>query len=419
MENSLNVNRNQILIRCLLVMLFAGILNSAAVFVKPLATYYEWSTDAIANVSTTMLFIWTPGALLGGWLMSRIGAKKTLILGAVLFGAGLVLSGLIPKSSPWMLYITFSFMQGLGNGMAYTAATYVATSWYPDKRGLAAGLCMAFNGGSSAFLAPLCSKLTQATNIKVTLIVVGLVAGIICLISALGIRQAPLGYVPSGYKPKENKEGDETQLESYPIKKALKTRPIWQLIVCTAFFPTMYMIMFPRFSVFMTDAGFDVSVATLGVSIYFIANTVSRFVLGALCDKISYKYVYMICGLFCILSAVCLITANSLIMFYLGYTFLGLGFGATNSVYPVAINKSYGPVYAGGIYGIALFGYMIYCTQVTPRIHSALVASTGTYTASFIYGIILTCLAVLSMFLIPKVKRRTIAEVQADGAVKR
>jgi OFA family oxalate/formate antiporter-like MFS transporter len=416
MEKSLNVNRNNILVRCLLIMLFAGILNSVSVFVKPLATYYQWSTDAIANVSTTMLFIWTPGALLGGWLMSKIGAKKTLSLGSVLFGAGLVLSGMIPKSAPWMLYITFSFMQGLGNGMAYTAATYVATGWYPDKRGLATGLCMAFNGGSSAFLAPLCSKLTLATNIKVTLIVVGLVSGLVCLFSALGISQAPLGYVPAGYKPKEKKAGDDTQLASYTIKKALKTRPIWNLIICTAFFPTIYMIMFPRFSVFMTDAGFDVGVATLGVSIYFIANTVSRLVLGALCDKISYKYVYMICGGFCVLSAVCLITASSLAMFYLGYIFLGLGFGATNSVYPVAINESYGPVYAGGIYGVALFGYMIFCTQITPRIHSALVASTGSYTASFIYGIILTCIAVLSMSLIPKVNRPTIAEAQAEEA---
>ena len=61
---------------------------------------------------------------------------------------------------------------------------------------------------------------------------------------------------------------------------------------------------------------------------------------------------------------------------------------------------------AGGIYGVALFGYMIFCTLITPRISSALVASTGGYTASFIYGIVLTCLAVVSMYLIPKVNRK-------------
>ena len=96
---------------------------------------------------------------------------------------------------------------------------------------------------------------------------------------------------------------------------------------------------------------------------------------------------------------------------------LGLGFGATNSVYPVTINKSYGPVYAGGIYGVALFGYMIFCTLITPRISAALVASTGGYTASFIYGIVLSCVAVASMYLIPKVDRKPLdaAEKQAES----
>lgn len=176
------------------------------------------------------------------------------------------------------------------------------------------------------------------------------------------------------------------------------------------------MIMFPRFQVFITDAGFDITVATLGVSIYFIANTVSRLVLGALCDKISYKHVYGLCGVFCVLSAVCLITANSVPMFYAGYILLGLGFGATNSVYPVVINKSYGPVYAGGIYGVALFGYMIFCTLITPQISTALVSATGGYVASFIYAIALTCVAVASMYLVPKVARKPLADSSVSKA---
>lgn len=272
-----------------------------------------------------------------------------------------------------------------------------------------------FTGGSSAFLAPICSKLVQSTGIISTLRIVGIVSLVVCVVCALGVRQAPVGYLPAGFA--NSASSAETQLESYTVRRALKTRPIWHLIVCTAFFPTMYMIMFPRFSVYMTDAGFTLSAATLGVSIYFIANTLSRLFLGALCDKISYKHVYGICGALCILSAICLIAAHSLFMFYLGYALLGLGFGATNSVYPVTINKSYGPVYAGGIYGVALFGYMIFCTLITPRISAALVASTGGYTASFIYGIVLTCVAVASMYLIPKVNRKPLdaAEKQAES----
>lgn len=407
----LDEKRVGILIRCLIVMLIAGIGNSAAVFVSPLAAHFEWPTDAIANVSTTMLLCWTPGALVGGSLMAKIGGKNSLLLGGILFPLGLLLTSFIPKSSPMLLYVTFSLIQGFGNGLAYTVATYISTSWFPDKRGLATGLCMACNGGSSAFLAPLCAKLITATGIITTLRVVGIVALVICVICSLGVKQAPVGYTPAGFV---SAASGETQLESYNIRRALKTRPVWHLIICTAFFPTLYMIMFPRFSVYLTDAGFSLSAATLGVSIYFIANTVSRLLLGALCDKISYKHVYCLCGVLCMLSGVCLIMANSLFMFYLAYALLGLGFGATNSVYPVVINKSYGPIYAGGIYGVGLFGYMIYCTLITPRVSAGLVASTGGYTASFVYGIALTCIAVLSMYLIPKVDRKPMDEVEAE-----
>ena len=306
-----NMDRSRlgILIRCLVILLITGVTNSAAVFVSPLAAHFNWTADAIANVSTTMLLCWTPGALIGGTLMSKIGARNAMLLGAVLFPLGTLTSSFVPQSAPWLLYVTFSFLQGLGNGLAYTVATYVSTGWYPDKRGLVSGLCMAFTGGSSAFLAPICSKLVQSTGIISTLRIVGLVSLVVCVVCALGVRQAPVGYTPAGFAGSASSA--ETQLESYNVRRALKTRPIWHLIVCTAFFPTMYMIMFPRFSVYMTDAGFTLSAATLGVSIYFIANTLSRLFLGALCDKISYKHVYGICGALCILSAICLIAAHS------------------------------------------------------------------------------------------------------------
>ena len=75
-----NMDRKRlgILIRCLVILLITGVTNSAAVFVSPLAKHFNWTADAIANVSTTMLLCWTPGALIGGTLMSKIGAKNAM-----------------------------------------------------------------------------------------------------------------------------------------------------------------------------------------------------------------------------------------------------------------------------------------------------------------------------------------------------
>lgn len=177
-------NRTGILVRALIVLAMCGIVNSAAVFVSPMAKHFGWTTEAIAGVATYMAFMQTPGHILSGWLLGKIGAKKTLILGCILLGLAFLLSGMVPSGSPWMLYITFSVLQGLGVGFTYTGSTYCATGWYPDKRGFASGLCMAFNGGSATFLAPLIVKLIGSIGIIVTLYIVG---GAIIVIGRFGM----------------------------------------------------------------------------------------------------------------------------------------------------------------------------------------------------------------------------------------
>ena len=93
-------NRTGILVRALIVLAMCGIVNSAAVFVSPMAKHFGWTTEAIAGVATYMAFMQTPGHILSGWLLGKIGAKKTLILGCILLGLAFLLSGMVPSGSP-------------------------------------------------------------------------------------------------------------------------------------------------------------------------------------------------------------------------------------------------------------------------------------------------------------------------------
>lgn len=329
-------NRTGILVRALIVLAMCGIVNSAAVFVSPMAKHFGWTTEAIAGVATYMAFMQTPGHILSGWLLGKIGAKKTLFLGCILLGLAFLLSGMVPSGSPWMLYITFSVLQGLGVGFTYTGSTYCATGWYPDKRGFASGLCMAFNGGSATFLAPLIVKLIGSIGIIVTLYIVGGAIIVIGICAAIGLKSAPVGYAPAGWKAKADD------------------------------------------------------------------------------PKLGYRKVYTICGICSVASSLCLMFAHSLAMFYIAYVLLAVGFGATNCCHPVAVQETYGSKYAGGIFGICMLGYMIICTFISPKISSALVKATGSYTASMIYAIIACIIAVAVYTTIPMPKRRTLAEVAAE-----
>ena len=339
-------SRTGILIRALIILFVGGMVNSAAVFVNPLAEQFAWSTESVAGVITFMATMQTPGHILSGWMLGKVGAKKTLMIGCVLLGLAFVLSGLVPANAPWLLYVTFSVFQGLGVGFTYTGATYCATGWYPDKRGLASGLCMALNGGSATFLAPLVVKLIDMAGITAALYIIGAGVIIIGIVSSIGLRTAPSGYIPEGWKqkaPADDSKLKATQLESLTPAQVIKTRAYWHLFLGYGLFPTLYIICYPRFSVLISDAGYSVTAATLGVSLYSIANVASRFLFGALIDKIGYRKVYTLCGVCCVASAVCLMFANSLFMFYAAYVLLAFGFGPTNSCHPVAVQETSAP----------------------------------------------------------------------------
>ena len=114
MSNAKTVKRTGVLIRALIILFMGGVVNSAAVFVSPLASHYNWTVESIAGVATFMALMQTPGHILSGWMLGKVGGKKTLMIGCVLLGLAFALSSFVPAGSPWMLYITFSVLQGLG-----------------------------------------------------------------------------------------------------------------------------------------------------------------------------------------------------------------------------------------------------------------------------------------------------------------
>lgn len=410
------VNRVSILIRALIILFFAGLVGAPAVFVAPLAEHNGVPVETISAAVTMMATFCTPGHLLGGRLIAKYKPKVVFTVGAVLWFAAFVGTALLPTSALG-LRITFGACFGLACGCFYTPGTYIATSWFPDKRGLVSGLCMAVQGGSSAVIAPVCTKMIGAIGIKTTMIIVGSVWLVVGLVIAFsGMTMAPEGYTPAGYVPPAS--GDDTQLESWGPKRAFHTRAMWQITLCLAIMPVLYVVLLPRFTLFMTNAGIDPTMASLGVTVYAVANVVGRLGLGLLIDKTSFKFVYVWCGVFSIGAAVAMMSASTVGGFYLAYALLGVGFGSTNCVYPVAITKSFGPKYAGNLYGTGMLSYMIYGTLVTPAIVAALVASSGNYTTSFLYAIVLNVISVASMLLLPKVQRKPIAQGNGERAAQ-
>src|SRR5260370_33756445 len=87
-----------------------------------------------------------------GWLVDRFGPKIVVLVGGVLVGIACVLNSVADEL--WTLYIAAA-IGGIGAGAVYGTSIGNALKWFPDRRGLAAGLTAAgFGAGSAAPLLP-------------------------------------------------------------------------------------------------------------------------------------------------------------------------------------------------------------------------------------------------------------------------
>jgi len=132
------------------VQLAAGIIGMIAVasfqynwtfFVLPLHDRHGWTEG---NIQFALYLFFVPAqtclAPVVGYLAERFGPRKILFSGGVLSGLGWIISA--EASSLMILYIA-QFLAGCGSGIVYSISMGSALKWFPDRRGLAAGVTAA------------------------------------------------------------------------------------------------------------------------------------------------------------------------------------------------------------------------------------------------------------------------------------
>ncbi|MGI5985945.1 MAG: MFS transporter, partial [Oscillospiraceae bacterium] len=161
-------NRYVVLISGMLIQLCAGIIYMWSVFKGPVAQHLEWDPANAALTSSIMLAAFVLGIIAGGRAQDKIGPKFVTAAGSVMISVGMLLTALVSKQSPWLVYITYGIIGGLGVGTVYTATVSVIQKWFPDKRGFATGLMVSAFGFSLVIFAPLTNSLLTKIGVPST-----------------------------------------------------------------------------------------------------------------------------------------------------------------------------------------------------------------------------------------------------------
>ena len=224
----------------LAVHLSIGQLYAFSVFNEPLTRAIgisapapgDWRlTDLGWIFSLAIVTLGLTAAFAGKWL-ERVGPRRALLAAAACFSGGFVLSAIgVHTHQIGLLYLGYGVIGGFGLGLGYVTPVTVLIKWFPDRRGLAAGLAIMGFGGGALIGAPLAVALIgtfrSATSVGVaeTFLVMGLVYFVAIAVGALAIRLPPAGWKPEGWvAPPERARHDDPSPQA-----ALRTRQFWLL----------------------------------------------------------------------------------------------------------------------------------------------------------------------------------------------
>ena len=110
----------------------------------------DWSLSEVVWVFTVaIVFLGLAAAFAGKWLES-VGPRKVGVVAACCWGGGYLVGGVgIMTHQLWLLYLGYGMIGGCGLGLGYVSPVSTLIRWFPDRRGMAAGMAiMGFGGGA-------------------------------------------------------------------------------------------------------------------------------------------------------------------------------------------------------------------------------------------------------------------------------
>ncbi|QED38205.1 OFA family MFS transporter [Antarcticibacterium arcticum] len=209
-----------------------GSVYAWSVFTKPLIQEFGWELkDTQFTFSLAIFFLGISAAFLGHYLEKK-GPRRSGILAAIFFGIGIAGSGLaIHLESIYLLYLFYGVFGGIGLGLGYITPVSTLVKWFPDRRGLAAGLAIMGFGFAALISSPLIVYLISKVGIANTFYITGAGYFTIIFISSLYLAPPPKDWLPAGFKAglvnaKKKLSADLSQLTA---NEAVKTKRFWYL----------------------------------------------------------------------------------------------------------------------------------------------------------------------------------------------
>jgi MFS transporter, OFA family, oxalate/formate antiporter len=380
-----------------------------ALFTKPYMTKLGASLSEVQVVFSIVVGLQCMLGPVNGFLVERYGVRRLLAIGGLLVGASWVVGA--RANDLWTLYLTYGLFAGLGTGIVYIGVVGLMVKWFPDLRGLAAGIAASGYGmGASLTTFPVAAGLAN-WGLETTLTLFGLVFAAICVAGALALR-AP----PDGYRVAAKAAGGAPARPSVGPRDMVRQPVFWLMFLMMTLMSTSGLMVVSQMGAFGKDFGV-VGTTVLGMSALPLAMTIDRVMngltrpfFGWVSDHIGREHTMLIAfALEGVAMTVWFLWRFDPLMFVLLSGVVFFGWGEIFSLFPSTLTDTFGARHASTNYGFLYAGAGVGAILGGP-LAARLYEFTGSWTPVFASAIAANFVtALLAVLLLKPMRARYVA----------
>ncbi|MDD2484875.1 MAG: OFA family MFS transporter [Eubacteriales bacterium] len=350
-------NRVLPIIAAIAIQMCLGIAYVWSLFQTGIAQSIFNGDNAAASLTfSLLLFVLAVGSIIGGKLAVKYSTRKVVIAGGIILASGFLIASFVTSSTPWLLWVSYGVMGGLGMGFTYSTTIACAQKWYPEKKGLVTGLIVSALGFGGVVFTPILEALIghfggAAVGEQPTFRVLSIIFIVVCSIGGIFMKNPP-----------EAIAGDSTQsavsastIPDLTPREVLKRKEFY--IMAFAFMMAcMGGLMMIGFAKPIAFAKGLTEVAMVGVLIISLCNSMGRLFWGTMSDKIGRKrtIIILLMGSGCM--SLLVSAANGYWIFVL-IGFIGFFYGGFLSNFPSLTADLFGAKHMATNYGMVLMGF--------------------------------------------------------------
>jgi OFA family oxalate/formate antiporter-like MFS transporter len=416
----------QLFMGIICMVMIANLQYGWTLFVNPITDKYGWTRAAIQVAFTIFVLTETWLVPVEGYLVDRFGPRPVVLVGGLLCGMGWVMNSYAASLSAFYVAAAIS---GLGAGAVYGTCVGNALKWFPDRRGLAAGLTAAgFGAGSALTVLPI-QAIIKTMGYETAFLYFGLGQGIVVMMIALGLTD-PRHVLKAGFP----KTASVVKRPAHVIQTKRDYRPL-EIIRAPVFWVMYLMFVLVAAGGLMAVAQLapiakdfkigDVPVSILGLTlpaltfaltIDRVLNGLTRPFFGWVSDHIGRELTMLVAFAVEGLGIMCLYTfGHDPLMFVVLSGLVFFAWGEIYSLFPSTNADTFGSKFAAANAGL-LYTAKGTASLLVP-LSSVLTAATGNWHAVFIVAAAMNIAAALLAWFVLRPMRRRLIEASAPGAL--